>query len=94
MAARRTLKTTALPAAEGSPAREDTSPESSVRLASTLDAPISSPVQTLTARLEQELGDTALPRRLPLAISAPIWLITSGLLWFGIIKGVLAILHH
>ena len=51
-------------------------------------------MQTLTERLERELSEADLPGRWPLAVSAPLWIATSGLLWFGIVKGVLALVHR
>ena len=65
----------------------------SVRAASVHDRPVASPAQALAARLESQLNETDLPKRWPLAISAPLCFAASGLLWYGIIEGVLAILR-
>ena len=67
---------------------------SSVRLASVHDEPVASPAQVLAAQLERELGAPGLPRRWPLAISAPLCFAASGLLWYGIIQAVLAVLRR
>lgn len=74
--------------------QDDALTDPKVRIATILDEPVPSPVQTLTSRLENELNEADLPARWPLAISAPIWIVTSGLLWFAIVKGVLTLLHH
>src|SRR5437879_2432108 len=93
MPVRRHLQRTA-PSNPGAPAAHEASlAEPSIRLAAEHDAPVDSPVQTLTAKLESELSPVDLPARWPLAVSAPLWIVASGLLWWGIAETALFLLH-
>ncbi len=86
MSAARASVTVTSPVAR--PAVQSGPPESGPRAARAEDPPAGSPVSDLAALIERDLAGAEPPQRWPLYVSAPLWIGSSGLLWWGIIKGV------